>query len=84
MYKKNLLILGLLVFSACSQTKPEPKVEVAVKTPLKEPLKIPVQTAERIAVETEVLNTELTEFTEPTEFIPEHIRRSNIEVVKHY
>jgi len=80
MYKKTLLILGLLVFSACSQNKPEPKpkVEVAVKTPLKEPLKTPIQTAERIAVETEVLNTE------PTEFIPEHIRRSKIEVVKHY
>jgi len=78
MYKKILLILGLLVFTACSQNKPEPKVEVAVKTPLKIPLKTPVQTAERIAVQTEVLNTE------PTEFIPEHIKRSRIEVVKHY
>jgi len=70
MYKNILLIVGLLLLSACSQNKPEPKVEVVVKTP--------VQTAERIPVKTEAVSAEL------TEFIPEHIRRSKIEVVKHY
>jgi PBP1b-binding outer membrane lipoprotein LpoB len=70
MYKNTLLILGLLLLSSCSQNKPEPKIEAVVKTPIK--------TAERIPVKTEAV------IAEPTEFIPEHIKRSSIEVVKHY
>jgi PBP1b-binding outer membrane lipoprotein LpoB len=74
MYKNILLILGFLVFSACSQNKPEPKVEVVVKTP--------IQTAERIPESSN--NTEVVMAEPTTEFIPEHIKRSRIEVVKHY
>jgi hypothetical protein len=74
MYKNILLILGFLVLTACSQNKPEPKVEAVVQTPVQ----TPVETAERRPVQTEVLSVE------PTEFIPEHIRRSRIEVVRHY
>ena len=69
MYKNILMILGLLVFTACSQNKPEPKIPKppkVVKTPIKAPIK----------------NEVLTETS--TEFIPEHIRRSHIEVVEHY
>jgi len=72
----GLLILGLLLFTACSQVQPEvkevePKVEVVTKAPLK--------TLNRIPVKTET-QSEAT----ITEFIPEHIKRSRIEVVEHY
>ena len=68
MYKKILIILGLLVFSACSQTKPKPKeeVKIPIKTAVKEPVKVEIKTEE------------------VKDFIPEHLKNSKIEVVKHY
>jgi len=58
MYKNILMILGLLLLSACSQNKPNPEVKEEVKT------EVVTETAE--------------------EFIPEHLKHSKIEVVKHY
>lgn len=82
MYKNILLILGLLLFTACSQIQPEvkqvePKVEVVTKAPLKTLNRIPVKTETQI-------KTEIQSEATITEFIPEHIKRSRIEVVEHY
>ncbi len=64
MYKKICtLYIIVLGLTACTQTQSEPKPEV--------------QTAVKIPVKNENLNSE------SQEFIPEHIRRSHIEVVPH-
>ena len=78
MYKKNLIILGLLVFTACSQNKPEVKTETIVKVPTPTAITVPIKVPIKEVTETRVL-TET-----DTDFIPEHIRRSRIEVVEHY
>ena len=62
MYKNILMILGLLLLSACSQNKPNPEVKTEVKEEVK--MEVVTETAE--------------------EFIPEHLKHSKIEVVKHY
>ena len=74
MYKNTLIILGLLFFTACSQTTPEVKAEL--KTPIKIAVKEPVAVREPIKVE---VQTEVVK-----DFIPEHLKHSKIEVVKHY
>jgi len=84
MYKNILLILGFLLFTACSQIQPEvkevkPKVEVVIKPPLKPLNLIPVKTERERETETETESEAII-----TEFIPEHIKRSHIEVVEHY
>ena len=71
MYKNSLMILVLLSFTACNQSKPAPTPKAEAKIP-KEQIKQPVKEAVSNIVPT------------PTEFIPEHIKRSRIEVVKHY
>ena len=72
MYKNILIVLGLLVLTACSQNKLEPEVKEKVKTVVHEPVKLKVQTKE------------LKEIVVEEEFIPEHLKHSKIEVVKHY
>ena len=92
MYKNILLILGFLLFTACSQIQPEvkevkPKVEVVIKPPLKPLNLIPVKTERETESERESERESETERESEaiiTEFIPEHIKRSHIEVVEHY
>jgi len=66
MYKNILIVLGLLLLSSCSQTKPTPEVKEEIKK----------------EATTEVHNNIEPEVVE--EFIPEHLKHSRIEVVKHY
>ena len=70
MYKNILIILGLLLFSACSQNQPKTEVKIPIKTAIKTAIREPV----KVEVQTEVA----------TDFIPEHLKHSKIEVVKHY
>ena len=66
MHKNMLIILGLLLLSACSQTKPTPEVKEEVKKEIK--------AKDQNDTKAEVME----------EFVPEHLKHSKIEVVKHY
>jgi len=86
MYKKILMIIGLLWMVACTQNKPEPEVKIApkveekveLKTKVEEVVKKEVKVEVKEAVEPQIMTEEV------EEFIPEHLRHSKIEVVKHY
>jgi len=67
--KKNILMtLVLLTYLGCSEKEPTPKA------PLKEGVDV-----NKTVLETTPKTTVLS-----PDFVPEHIRRSHIEVVKHY
>ncbi len=83
MKKNSLLILGFLLLSACSQNEPKPTVQVAVKKEVKENLNQEVKTSVKEEVKKSVVVQTLPMEAE-NEFIPEHIKRSHIEVVEHY
>ena len=81
--KKNILItLMLLSFVGCSEKEVTPKVSVkeAVEN---EPIK-PVENEPIKPVAMDINKSIVIPITETVEFIPEHIKRSSIEVVKHY
>lgn len=84
MYKKILMILGFLIFLACSQTVPDKKVEeITQKVPENNDTKVKVPDENTTTLVKEIVKNE-TVIEAEEEFIPEHIKRSHIEVVKHY
>lgn len=92
MKKNSLLILGFLLLSACSQNEPNPTVQsnniksdvqVDVKKEVKENLNEEVKKSVKEEVKKSVVVQTLPMEAE-NEFIPEHIKRSHIEVVEHH
>ena len=84
MYKNILIILGVLALAACSQNKPEPEVKKKIESEVKTEVTPKVKKEIKAVVKKDVKELVKVEVEDPIEFIPEHIRRSSIEVVKHY
>ncbi len=92
MKKNSLMILMLLLITACSQKEPEvtPQVKKDVKKDMNNTT-TPQVTHTRMEIKHESVATTQSHQV-PTEvppvvqeeFVPEHIRRSHIEVVEHY
>ena len=94
MKKKSLIVLGvLLLLVACNQKSVEaPKVETpSVEVPSVKSIKTPIPTpspsaqpiAKKVPIKAPLVEREEV-VTQSEEFVPEHIQRSHIEVVKHY
>lgn len=84
--KKNILMASvLLLFMGCSDKEPTPKAptkdKVEIRTSSTESSKDKVEPKVESKVE---IHTSSAEGSIPKEFVPEHVRRSSIEVVERY